>query len=79
MLFGQDLRGCHKRSLETGFDGEEHRGNCHNRLAGTDVSLEQTVHWLSLRQIAAHFLDHPCLSTREIEWQATQEFFQQLA
>src|SRR5437870_151864 len=39
MLLGQDLSWRHEGGLEAGFHCEQHRCDCHNSLAGTDIAL----------------------------------------
>ena len=44
MLFGQHLRGGHEHGLASGPDRLQHGGERHHRLAGANLTLQETLH-----------------------------------
>ncbi|CWT61261.1 hypothetical protein NM1476_2203 [Neisseria meningitidis NM1476] len=55
MLFGKDFSGRHYSHLRTGFDSRQSRQSSHNGFAAADIALQQAVHRVGLRHIAADF------------------------
>ena len=52
MLRGKNLRGRHQRRLVAVLDGYQHGLQGHNRLAGSDIALQQAPHRDGLRMSA---------------------------
>ena len=55
MLFGKDFGWSHYSHLRTGFDSRQSRQGSHNGFAAADIALQQAVHGVGLRHIAADF------------------------
>ncbi len=55
MLFGKDFSRRHYSHLRTGFDGGQRGQGGDNGFAATDIALQQAVHRVGLRHIAADF------------------------
>ena len=79
MLLGQHLRRGHQDRLITGLHGEQHRRDCHQRLARADIALQEPVHRPGRRQVTADFADGTPLRGREREAQRVVKTLQQLA
>lgn len=65
MLFGKYLRWCHDAGLETVAHGYEHGHERHERLAGTHIALQQTVHLLAGTHIVVYLMHHTLLRSCE--------------
>ncbi len=61
VLLREHLGGRHDAGLEAVADGHQAAQHRHHRLAGTYVALQQAVHLVPARQVAADLLDHPLL------------------
>ncbi len=74
VLLGQQLGRRHDGHLVTVADGPE-RGQCRDhRLAGADVALDQPLHGVGSRQVAADFSANTLLGRRQLERKPPQEF-----
>ena len=64
MLLGENFRRRHHRRLKFIFDRlcAGQRGN--NSFAAADIALQQALHRVPCRQIAADFIEGPALRTR---------------
>src|SRR5690606_25346672 len=69
MLFGEDLGGSHKCRLIAVLSRGEHRDECDDRFAASDIALDQTVHRGIGCHIGEYRPDHPLLRSRELEGQ----------
>ena len=73
MLFRQDFRGRHDRSLHAAGDGPEAGNRGDNGLARTDVTLDQTHHRVRPREIVEYLADDACLCARQGERQVVNK------
>jgi len=46
---------------------------CHDRLAGADVALQEAVHRVRGGEISGHLPDRPLLGGGQLEWQVPEE------
>ena len=79
MLLCQNLCGGHNAGLVSvtyGYEGCEHR---HHRLAGTHVSLKQTVHLAAAGEVGAYFLYDSLLRAGQLERQGLEAGIEVLA
>jgi hypothetical protein len=65
VLLGQDLGRGHDRGLVARFDGGQGGERGDDRLAGADVALEQPVHRVGRRHVAADLVPHALLRAGE--------------
>ena len=73
MLFGENFRGRHKGDLVAGFDRLQRCKCGDDRLAAAHVALQQSLHRLGAREIAADFGAHALLRTRQPERQTFEQ------
>ena len=66
VLFGEHLRRCHKCSLMMVHHAHKHRKDRHDRLAGTDIALDQPVHEMGRTQILLDLSPYLFLCIREL-------------
>ena len=59
MLLGEHLGRRHQRSLVAARNGSEKAPQRHERLAGTDVALQQPVHRDRLGEVGLDLLEWP--------------------
>ena len=64
VLLGQNLGGHHQGRLKSRFHGQQDGGNSHDRFAGADIALQQSVHRIFRGQASADLGDHFFLGTR---------------
>ena len=69
MLLGEDFRRRHERDLQPVLHRDERGHQCHDRLAGTDVSLEQPVHRLDALHVADDLGNRLLLISGQLERQ----------
>src|SRR5882672_7330718 len=69
MLLRQNLRGSHERDLEPILNGDDRSLEANDRLARTDISLQQTPHGIRLLHVSSDFLKHPLLRGRGMKGQ----------
>ena len=69
MLLGKYLSRRHHDGLKTIIDGNEHRHQRHQSLAGTDVALYQAVHLTTGIHVLLYLVHHTLLGTGELERQ----------
>ena len=55
MLFGKDFGRCHHSRLRAGFDGGQGGQGGNDGFAAADIALQQAVHRMGLRHVAADF------------------------
>ena len=65
MLAGEDFGRSEHGRLCARFDRLEHCEQGDQRLARSDIALQQAKHRSLLRHVAADFLGHPVLGTRQ--------------
>ena len=68
MLFCQNLRRCHQRSLVAVLDSQIGRRRGYHGLAATHIALYQTVHGRAGCKIVDDLVDRPLLRPGEGEW-----------
>src|SRR3990172_6241086 len=68
MLLGQYFRRRHKGSLIAIGYGDKDGINRNDRLAGTNVSLEQSVHGIVTPHVSNNFTNYPFLGVGKGEW-----------
>ena len=69
MLPRQNLGGRHHAGLKTVIDGQQHRQQCHERLARPHVALQQAVHLVARHRILPDFAHDALLRPRQREGQ----------
>ena len=69
VLLGQDFGGGHDAGLVAIVDGNEHRHQRHQRLAGADVALQQAVHLAAAAHVVAYLADDALLGLGQREGQ----------
>ena len=69
MLLGQYLGRSHDTGLIAVVDGNEHRHQCHKRLAATYIALQQTVHLSAGTHVLTYLAYHALLCSGEWERQ----------
>ena len=69
VLLGQDLGRRHERDLQAVLHRDQRGQQRHDRLAGADVALQQTIHRLRPLQVVDDLLQRRPLSGGELEWQ----------
>ena len=61
MLFGKDFSRRHHSRLRAGFDGGQRGQGGYDGFAAADIALQQAVHGVGLRHVAADFGHDPFL------------------
>ena len=79
VLLGQDLRRRHHRGLVARLDRGEHGERGHDRLAGTDVTLEQPVHRKGRGHILSDLIPDPLLRRGQRERQRAPQTLRERA
>ena len=69
MLLRQDFCRRHKGDLISIFDRDDASLKRDNRLAGTDIPLEQPSHWKGRLHVSRDFLEHALLRAGRMKWQ----------
>ena len=69
VLVGEDLRRCHDTSLVAVVDGEQATHECDERLAGTDVALQEAVHLATGLEVIVYLVNDAFLRVGEVERQ----------
>ena len=78
MLFGQDLGGCHQRTLPARGHGHRRGQRGDHRLARSDIALQQPVHGLRARQVGGDFGHHTLLRASQCKRQYSAQLRGQL-
>src|SRR5665213_439601 len=73
MLFGQDLRRRHQRTLSFAVDCGQQRRQRDDRLAGADVALQETVHRQWRGEVGRDITEYSTLRARQSEVVSDQE------
>ena len=73
VLLREHLGGRQQRRLPAGVDGPQHRAQGHDRLAGSDLALEQPVHRVRLGQVVLDLGADLALARGELEGQPLVE------
>ena len=79
VLFRKDFGGRHQCTLVATLHRAEHRAHGDERLARSDVALQQAVHRVRAGEVAFDLLDRSLLSTRQLIWQRRPESPDELA
>ena len=79
MLHGEHLCWRHECPLVSAFDRCEQCENNNYRLAGTDLSLEESVHWRLCLHVLQDLLENMRLIAGEEMWQRIDETPKQVA
>ena len=73
MLGGEHLGGRQQHSLPPGIDDLQHCAQRHDRLAGSDLALQQPVHRVLTGQLRGQHLTHLLLASGQREGQCGVE------
>ncbi len=73
MLLSENLGGCHDRALVSTLDRHEQRSERDDRLARSDLSLQEAMHRMLSSEIRADLADHAFLGPGEGVGQRAQE------
>ena len=73
VLISEHLGGHHQCRLAPTLDAGEHGGGCHQRLASTDVTLEQAMHRQGTREVEEDLAEDPPLGGRGLEGERVEE------
>ena len=64
VLFGEHLGRRHQRTLMPALHRGQHRADGHQRLAGTDVALQQTMHRMRAGEVVLDLARSPAAAPR---------------
>src|SRR5262245_59786203 len=70
VLLGENLGGCHDCNLVPVFDALEGGERSHDRFAAADIALQQALHGMGLREVAAYLGERLVLGGSELERQS---------
>ena len=74
MLLGEHFCRDHEGALMAALHAVQKSRQCHDRLAGADVALQETVHRVRSGKISCNLADRPLLGGGQLERQAPEEF-----
>ena len=73
VLLGEDFRRHHQGALKAALDAVEQRGERDHRLSGTNVALQEPMHWVLARKIRGYLDRGATLRIGERKRQPTDE------
>ncbi len=73
MLFGQHFGWRHNCTLMPPLHSCEHCSNRNNGFTATDISLQQSMHWMWSCKIGSDFADHSALCASETKWESSNK------
>src|SRR5688500_13942477 len=79
MLLGQHLGRGHKGSLVSTLNAHEQRADGNDGLSGSNITLQEAMHWMRTGEVVAQFFNGTGLSLGERKRQRFMEVIQELA
>ena len=79
VLLGQNLRGCHERTLQTVGERIEQRQCGHRGFARTNLALQQPRHWSLEGHVAQDLVSYATLRGGQLERKSANQSVQHMA
>ena len=77
VLLGQHFCWRHDCTLMSSLYGSEHCSNSNNSFSTTNITLQQSMHWVWSCKIGSDLVDHPSLCTSEPKGQSRDKSIHQ--